>query len=146
MTIKLATLLLLRKGFNQVNGNISNIKRNLTGMTESHARFFKNDFNAETQRIARSFVGLMLALSAIAGASIIAILWIAASAWRSPNRDVILGVTMLVLIVIGLFLFAFIYFSWKKEPLFNKSMLLIQQDWYIFRGLDGTADTTDVND
>lgn len=144
--IKLVTLFLIRKSVNQANSNIGKVKRNIADMTESRARFFRVDFNTEMNRIVHSFVGFMLALATIAGASLTAILWIAATAWSSPHRDIILGGTMLLLLIIGFTMFIFIYHSWKKEPLFNQSMLKIEQDWQMFRGLDGAADIAEAND
>lgn len=144
--IKLMALLFLRSRFNHAKSDFGKIKRNIADLAESRAAFFKQNFDDEMQRIVRSAIGFMLVLIAIACASITAIMWIAATAWSSPHRDIILGVTMLVLIVIGLIIFAVIYYSWKKQPLFDQSMSLIEQDWCMFRGMDGTADTTHAND
>ncbi len=47
-----------------------------------------------------------------------------------------------LLIAVGIFLA--IRHTWKKQPLFAKSMVQIENDWQVFKdGLDGTADTSD---
>ena len=145
-TVKLMVLLFLRSRFNHTKTDLSKIKRNIADLAENRAASFKQNFKEELQRIVHSAIGFMLAMIAIACASITAIMWIAASTWSSPHRDIILGCTMLLLILIGFVIFAFIYYSWKKVPLFNQSMLLIGQDWRMLRGLEGSADTTDAND
>jgi hypothetical protein len=71
-------------------------------------------------------------------------LWLVATVWNSPDRSIILGTTMILPIIIGIGIFAFINYSWKKEPLFSRSVKQIEADWIVFRnGLEGTADTSD---
>lgn len=138
IAMKLVALFALRKGLNLANSDFHHIKSNIADLTESRAAFFMQNFNSEIQRIVRSLVGLMLALAVIVCASISAIIWAVAAAWSSPNRDIILGATTLILAVIGAVIFVAIYLSWNAQPLFNQSMKLIEQDWRLLRNTNNT--------
>jgi fructose-specific phosphotransferase system IIC component len=71
-------------------------------------------------------------------------MWLFATAWDSPNRHIILGTTMTLPLLIAIGVFIVIRLNWKKQPLFSKSMVQIENDWHVFKnGLDGTADTSD---
>lgn len=131
--IKFLALISLRKSLNFVNKDFHHVKSNMADLAESRASFFKNNFNSEVKRIVRSLVGLMLAFTAIACASISGILWAAATAWSSPHRDLILGTTTLVFVLIGAIIFVAIHYSWNSQPLFYQSIKLIEQDWYLLR-------------
>ena len=119
-------------------------KNNLTTLAESRANFFKHNFNHEVKRVSGSLLGLMFMLVAMVFAGLVGIMWLFALAWTSPNRELILGITMLVPIIASVVIFITIRTTWKKEPLLAQSMKQIENDWLVFRGgLDGTADTSD---
>ena len=121
------------------------LKNNLAVMAESRAIFFKRNFSQEIQRIVSSLLGFMLMLIALVFTGLVGIMWLFALAWTSPNRELILGLTMLVPIVASAIIFITIRASWKKEPLLAQTMKQIENDWLVFRGgLDGTADTSDA--
>ncbi len=121
------------------------LKHNLALMAESRASFFKQNFSHEVQRVVSSLLGFMVMLVAAVFAGLVGIMWIFAIAWTSPNRELILGITMLVPIIAAVIIFITIKNSWKKEPLLAQSMKQVENDWLVFRGgLDGTADTSDA--
>ena len=113
-------------------------------MIENRASLFKLNFNDDMQRIVDSFFGYLLVLLAATCSGLTGLIWIIASAWTSPNRNLILGVTMVLPLVIGIGIFAFISYSWKQKPLLSRTMQQLETDWLVFKnGLDGTADTSE---
>ena len=121
------------------------LKKNLALMAESRATFFKSNFNQEVQRVASSVMGFMFMLVAVVFAGLVGIMWIFALAWNSPNRELILGMTMLVPLLAAVIIFVTIRNTWKKESLMAQTIKQIENDWVVFRGgLDGTADTSDA--
>ncbi|MES2502366.1 MAG: phage holin family protein [Pseudomonadota bacterium] len=147
-----AQLLIARFIRNRVEEHVSNdaashfgaVKKSVAALIESHAVLFKSQFNQDLKRLVNSFVGYMFILFAAFCSGITGLMWIFATAWNSPNRDIILGTTMILPIILGIAVFLVIRQSWKKQPLLQQSMIQIEQDWQVFRnGLDGTADTSD---
>jgi len=146
--LKLLAVMFLRKRVNYVktdfNNHFDTVKENIAVMAESRAAIFKQNFNDDLQRIVNSFFGLMVISLTAACSGLTGILWLVASAWDSPNRNIILGSTMILPLLIGVGIFVFIRYSWQKNPLFSRSIEQIETDWLIFRGsLDGTADTSE---
>lgn len=120
------------------------VKSSVAALLESHASLFKSQFHQDLKRLVNSFVGYMFILFAALCSGVTGLMWIFATAWNSPNRNIILGPTMILPIILGIAVFVVIRQSWKKQPLLQKSMIQIEQDWQVFRnGLDGTADTSD---
>ncbi len=120
------------------------VKQSLAALIESHAALFKAQFHTDMQRVAKSLLGLAFMFFAILCSGLTALMWLFATAWSSPNRDTILGTVMILPLLIAIGIFMAIRHTWKKQPLFAKSMVQIENDWQVFRdGLDGTADTSD---
>jgi uncharacterized membrane protein YqjE len=120
------------------------VKNSLAALLESHAVLFKNQFHHDVKRMVNSFFGFMFILLAAIFSTLTGLMWLFATAWDSPNRDIILGTTMILPIILGVAVFLVIRQSWKKQPLLQQSMVQIEHDWQVFRnGLDGTADTSD---
>lgn len=150
--LKILAVYLVRKYMNQAKDHIKNdsneefdsVKHKMAVLLERRASLYRKNFNDEVTRICNSLLGLMVMLLSAALAGLTAIMWIFAVVWNSPQRDTILGLTMLVPLLACVAIFAIIRHSWKKEPLFDKTMLQIESDWQAFRyGLDGTADISD---
>jgi len=141
---KLLVFFFLRNRANHAKHDFTQVQENLAVLAESRAAIFKKNFNDEMQRMANSLMGFIFLLLAAACSGLTGIMWLFATAWNSPHRDTILGVTMIVPIFIAVGIYAYINNSWKKEPLFHESIKQIEQDWQAFRyGLDGTADISD---
>ncbi len=145
---KLLVVLFLRNRMNLVTSSFGNqfseVKEHIAVMAESRAAIFKQNFSKDLQRMVNSLLGYMFMLLAAACSALIGLMWLFAIAWSSPHRDIILGTAMILPILIGVGIFAYIRYSWKKKPLFDRSIKQIESDWLVFRGgLDGTADTSD---
>lgn len=126
------------------NNHLGGLKRNMAALLESHAALFKSEFNNDLKRVANSLLGLMFILFATICAGLTGLMWLFATAWNSPHRDIILGTTMILPIIISIGVFLVIRQSWKKQPLLQQSMVQIEHDWQVFKsGLDGTADISD---
>ena len=134
--------------FNKLNTNssenLNRLKLNIAAMAESRAAIFKQDFHFEVRRVVNSLFGLMLILLAAMLSLLTGLMWLFATAWVSPYRDIILGTTMILPILIAAGVYLYIRRSWHKQPILQQSILQIESDWQVFRaGLDGTADISD---
>jgi uncharacterized membrane protein YqjE len=146
--LKLLLVLFLRNRVTRAQKNSSNhlnaIKENIAMMIESRASLFEQNLRDDLQRMVNSFFGYLLVLLAAMCTGLTGMLWLIATAWDSQNRNIILGTTMILPLIIGIGIFALIRYSWKKEPLLSRSMQQLEADWLVFKGgLDGTADTSD---
>jgi len=143
--LKLAVFIFLRSKINHVKNDIGSnlgaVKENMALLAESRALIFKQNFNNELQRLGNSLLGFMFMLLATLFSGLTALMWLFAIAWGSPNRNVILTITLIVPLLIGIGIYLYIRESWKKEPLFDKTMTQIQSDWLLFRnGLESVAE------
>jgi uncharacterized membrane protein YqjE len=137
--------------FNKLNTHstedLNRLKENIAAMAESRAAIFKQNFNHEVKRVVYSLFGFMLILLAALSSLLTGLAWLFATAWASPNRDIILGSTMLLPILIAVGVYLYIRQSWQKQPILQQSMQQIESDWQIFRaGLASTTDTSDEAD
>lgn len=125
-------------------GYFSALKKNIAALVENHAAIFKQQLNQDMKRVANSLLGIIFIFFALLCSGLTALMWLFAIAWNSAHRDVILGITMALPLLISIGVFLAIRHTWKKQPLFSKSMVQIENDWQILKnGLDGTADTSD---
>lgn len=143
--LKLAVFIFLRSKINHVKDDIGNnlgaVKENMALLAESRALIFKQNFNHELQRLGNSLLGFMFMMLAAVFSGLTGLMWLFAIAWGSPNRNVILTITLLVPLLIGIGIYLYIRESWKREPLFDKTMTQIQSDWLLFRnGLESVAE------
>lgn len=143
--LKLAVFIFLRSKINHVKDDIGNnlgaVKENMVLLAESRALIFKQNFNNELQRLGNSLLGFMFMMLAAVFSGLTGLMWLFAIAWGSPNRNVILTFTLIVPLLIGIGIYLYIRESWKREPLFDKTMTQIQSDWLLFRnGLESVAE------
>lgn len=143
--LKLAVFIFLRSKINHVKDDIGNnlgaVKENMALLAESRALIFKQNFNHELQRLGNSLLGFMFMMLAAVFSGLTGLMWLFAIAWGSPNRNVILTITLVVPLLIGIGIYLYIRESWKREPLFDKTMTQIQSDWLLFRnGLESVAE------
>lgn len=135
--LKLAVFMFLRSKINHVKDDIGNnlgtVKENMAILAESRALIFKQNFHRELNRIGNSLLGFLFMLLAGVLSTLTGLMWLFAIAWNSPNRNLILSITLIVPILIGVGIYLYIRQSWKREPLFDKTMTQIQTDWVLFR-------------
>jgi uncharacterized membrane protein YqjE len=154
MALKFAAMLFLKNRmefakvnfFNKLNTNsnadLIKLKNSIAVMAESRAAIFKQNFNQEIKRMVNSLFGFMLIFLAAIFSLLTGLMWLFALAWASPNRDIILGITMLIPIVLAISVYFYIRHSWQKQPILQQSMLQIESDWQILKDGLGTAQTT----
>jgi uncharacterized membrane protein YqjE len=124
--------------------NLNQLKQSIAAMAESRAAIFKQNFNYEVRRVVNSLFGFMFILLAAILSLLTGLMWLFATAWASPYRDIILGTAMILPILIAVGVFLYIRHSWQKQPILHQSIVQIESDWQVFRaGLDGTADISD---
>lgn len=125
-------------------GHFSAVKKNVAALVESHVVLFRQQLKQDMKRAANSLFGFIFIFFAVLFSLLTGLIWIFATVWNSANRDVILGITMVLPILISVGIFFAIRNSWKKQPLLSKSMVQIENDWLVFKnGLDGSADISD---
>lgn len=124
--------------------DLNRLKENIAAMAESRAAIFKHNFNQDIRRVVNSLFGFMLILLAAILSLLTGLMWLFATAWVSPHRDIILGITMILPILIAIGVYLIIRRSWRKKPILHQSIAQVESDWLVFRaGLDGTADISD---
>lgn len=142
--LKLLALYFINNRLSVAKSGLHVFKEDIADYTESRAEIIRDNFQGDVRRIVNSFVGFLVIVVSFIFVGLLASIWIFAVAWNSPNREVILGVSMFVPLIIGLFTFSSVRRSWKNKPLMSEATQVISSDWRSFRyGLDGTADTSD---
>lgn len=135
--LKLAVFMFLRSKINHVKDDIGNnlgaVKENMALLAESRALIFRQNFHRELNRIGNSLLGFLFMLLAGVFSTLTGLMWLFAIAWNSPNRNLILSITLILPILIGVGIYLYLRQSWKREPLFDKTMTQIQTDWVLFR-------------
>ncbi|MDI1299950.1 phage holin family protein [Methylotenera sp.] len=142
--LKLITIYLFESRITETRKQYLLVKSNAADYAETRAQFIKDEMLTDMLRIASSLVGILIIFATIIFSGVLGLMWFFASIWSNPNKEIILGVLMLIPLVLGCLLFISIRNSWKKAPFMNSSTVLISNDWKSFRySLDGTADTSD---
>ena len=141
---KLLVFMFLRNRFKHVKHDVSEVKGHIAVYTASRAVMFKHNLMRDLHRVVNSFVGYLLMFAAIIFAGLTGIMWVVASVWSSPHRDIILGTTMTIPLLLAVGIYFFIDYSWNKAPLLDESFKQIEHDWRAFgHSLDGTADISE---
>lgn len=142
--VKFVAFYLIGNRISEAKQDLREVKENAADYAESRATFIKENVSRDVQRMVNSFIGFLVMFSAIIFSGLLGLMWLFATAWQSPDRNLILGVAMFVPLCISAVIFGVIKTSWKKKPLLGETSELIAKDWQSFRlGLDGTADTSD---
>jgi hypothetical protein len=141
--IKLLTFYIANKSLSSIKTNTFEIKESAANYAETRAIIVKNNLMHDLERVVGSFLGYLTILTSVVFAGFIGLLWIFFTAWDSPNRVYILGIMMLIPLIFGALIFAYIKKSWVEKPFMDESNYLIAKDWQIFRhGLEGSTDTS----
>ncbi|MDO8962221.1 MAG: phage holin family protein [Methylophilus sp.] len=142
--LKMITFYLIGNRISEAKQDLIAVKDNAADYAESRVMRIKLNVMQDLQRIVNSFIGFLVMFSAIIFSGLLGLMWLFATAWQSPNRELILGIAMLVPLCVSAVIYLAIKASWQKKPILNDTTELISNDWQTFRhGLDGTADTSD---
>ncbi|HEY0563147.1 MAG TPA: phage holin family protein [Methylophilus sp.] len=142
--IKFVALYFVNNRMARAKHSLDEVKENAADYAETRAAFIKQNIMHDLERVVESFVGLLLMFAGLIFTGILGLMWIFTVAWNSPNREIILGVTMFIPLALSAILFVMIKNAWKQKPLMHDTTQLISEDWKSFRhGLDGTADISD---
>ena len=142
--LKMITFYLIGNRISEAKNDLIEVRENAANYAESRSRRIKENVMQDLQRVVNSFIGYLIMFSAIIFSGLLGLMWLFAAAWQSPNRELILGVSMLLPLCISAVIYTVIKSSWQKKPLLNETTQLISKDWQSFRhGLDGTADISD---
>lgn len=142
--LKMITFYLIGNRISEAKNDLIEVRENAANYAESRSRRIKESVMQDLQRIVNSFIGYLVMFSAIIFSGLLGLMWLFATAWESPHRAFILGVSMLVPLCISAVIYVVIKQSWQQKPLLAETTALISKDWQSFRhGLDGTADISD---
>jgi hypothetical protein len=142
--LKMITFYLIGNRISEAKQDLIAVKENAANYAESRTTLIKQNVMQDLQRIVNSFIGFLVMFTAIIFSGLLGLMWLFATAWQSPNRELILGVSMLIPLCLSAIIYFAIKSSWQKKPLLIKTTELISNDWQSFRhGLDGTADISD---
>lgn len=142
--LKYIALYLFNSRASKSRNSLNHVLESSADYAESRALLIKYHLLEDLERVAKSFIGFLGILAGLVFSGMIGLMWIFTAAWNSPNREIILGIVMIIPLVAGVVVFIVIKNSWKARPFMNEASDLIAHDWKVFRhGLDGTADTSD---
>lgn len=142
--IKFVALYFVNNRMTRAKHSLDEVKENAADYAETRAAFIKQNIMQDLHRMVNSLIGLLLMFAGLIFSGILGLMWIFTLAWNSPNREIILGVAMLVPLAASVILFFVIRKAWQQKPLMSETTDLISEDWKSFRhGLDGTADISD---
>jgi len=135
--LKLLVVYMLRNKMNQAkNGlqlDLTGIKDNIASIAERHVAQFVRDLSRDSKRIINSLIGLTIALFTLAGAGLIALIWLFAIAWQSVHREFILGGIIAGGLFISIGIFVYVYHSWQNAPFLNQTITQVEADWVVFK-------------
>lgn len=131
--LKFAAVLLFNRKVTALTDNLLHLRENVADYTEDRGQQIKQDFLEETERIATSFVGLLVVFSMFIFTGLLGLMWLFSLLWQHPHRTLILGLAMLIPAVIGGIAFWLVRNLWQKKPLFGDSLAMIGNDWQLFR-------------
>jgi uncharacterized membrane protein YqjE len=142
--LKFITIYIMNQRIAQTKHNVNVLSEQVADYAESRVTVLKRNLLEDLERMANSFLGFLFMFLALSFSGMVAIMWLFAVAWNSPNREFILGGFILIPLIISAFVYKEVRSIWKKTPFMKTSTDLIAQDWQVFRyGLDGTADISD---
>ncbi len=131
--LKFLAVLFLNRRVNALKNQFVHMRQHVADYTEDRAQQLKQDFLDETERMATSFVGMLVVFSMFIFTGLLGLMWLFALLWESPHRTLILGLVMLVPALLGVFAFLKVRSLWRAKPLFADSLQLISHDWQLFR-------------
>ncbi len=142
--LKMITFYLIGNRLSEAKQDLIAVKDSAADYAESRTSLIKQNVMQDITRIVNSFIGILIMFTAIIFTGLLGLMWLFAAAWQSPNRELILGISMLIPLCLSAFIYLAIKASWQKKPLLIETTELISNDWRSFRhGMDGTADTSD---
>lgn len=130
--IKLVIVYFVNKQLSGAKEGLTDIKTSMTDYAESRAEFIRDDFLQDLQRMLNTVLAYFFVFTALVLAGVIALLWIFAIAWESPNRALILSAIIVGLLSVSIAIYATIRYKWKNDYFMSKTSGLIAHDWYLF--------------
>lgn len=143
--LKFLAVFFFNRRMTALKDQFANMRHHVADYTEDRALQLKQDFLEETERMATSFVGMLLVFSMFIFTGLLGLMWLFALMWESPHRTLILGLVMLIPALLGVAAFLKVRRLWRAKPLFADSLSLISHDWQLFRQeMAPTAAPSDV--
>lgn len=131
--LKFLAVVFLNQRLNALKNQFSDLRQGVADYTEDRAQQLKQDFLIETERLATSVVGVLVAFAMLIFTGLLGLMWLFALLWDHPHRTLLLGLVMLIPALLGLLAFLKVRSVWRAKPLFADSLSLISQDWQSFR-------------
>jgi hypothetical protein len=130
--IKLLVVYFVNKQLSGAKEGLVGVKASMTDYAESRAEFVRDDFLQDLQRMLNTILAYFFVFTALVLAGVIALLWIFAIAWESPNRALILSLIILGLLSVSIAIYAAIRYKWKNHYFMSNTNDLIAHDWQLF--------------
>lgn len=106
----------------------------LLAFIERRAHIFIINMGDEWNRLLKTVIGFILVFTALVFSALIGAAWIVAIAWESPSRDLILGVSMLIPLLLVLVVAIYLRAIWHRKPYLESARNQLESDWQVLRG------------
>jgi len=106
----------------------------LLAFIERRAHIFILNMGEEWNRLLKTVIGFILVFTALVFSALIGAAWIVAIAWESPSRDLILGISMLIPLLLVLAVAIYLRSIWHKKPYLESARNQMDSDWQVLRG------------
>jgi len=106
----------------------------LLAFIERRAHIFIQSMGDEWSRLLKTVIGFIVVFTALVFSALIGAAWIVAIAWESPSRDLILGISMLIPLLLVLVVAIYLRSIWHKKPYLESARNQMDSDWQVLRG------------
>jgi len=106
----------------------------LLAFIERRAHIFILNMGEEWNRLLKTVIGFIVVFTALVFSALIGAAWIVAIAWESPSRDLILGISMLIPLLLVLAVAIYLRSIWHKKPYLESARNQLDSDWQVLRG------------
>lgn len=138
--IKLLVVYFVNKQLTGAKEGVAGIKSSMSDYAENRAEFVRDDFLHDLHRMLNTVLAYLFVFTALVLAGVIALLWIFAAVWESPNRGFILSAIIVGLLSVSVAIYGAIRYKWKNHYFMSNTSGLIAHDWRLFTNkLDSEA-------
>lgn len=106
----------------------------LLAFIERRAHIFILNMGDEWNRLLKTVIGFILVFTALVFSALIGAAWIVAVAWESPSRDLILGLSMVLPLVLVMGIAIYLRGLWHQKPYLESTRNQLGSDWQVLRG------------
>ncbi len=101
----------------------------LMSVVERRAHLFAQSIKDEWNRVVTSIFCFVISLACVAFSGLVAIVWLVAYAWSSPDRNLILGIALIAPLVIAAGILLYLKKIWDEKLFLHVSRSQLHEDW-----------------